>query len=161
MLFRSQVAPPPAAATGGVRVRGVGDLLVRFARCCHPIPGDPIAGYISRGRGVTVHLARCATVRNEKDTARLIDVEWESQAQQTYPIAIRLEAYDRTGLLADISNVVADHKISILAAHVTVQPDQKALVQATISVTSVAQLAKVMSRLEQLKDVLVVQRETA
>jgi len=154
-----QVAPPPAAETGGIRVKGVGDLLVRFARCCHPIPGDAIAGYISRGRGVTVHLSTCATVVNEKDRARLIEVEWESAVQQTYPIAIRLEAYDRTGLLADISNVVADSRISILAAHVTVHSDQRATIEVTLQVTSVAQLARVMSRLEQLHDVLSVQRD--
>jgi guanosine-3',5'-bis(diphosphate) 3'-pyrophosphohydrolase len=154
-----QIAPPMPARTGGIRVKGVGDLLVRFTKCCHPIPGDPIAGFISRGRGVTVHLATCPTVVNEKDVARLIEVEWESAAQQTYPIAIRLDAYDRTGLLADISNVVAEQKISIVAAHVTVHPDHRATIQATLQVTSVAQLAKVMSRLEGLKDVMSVQRD--
>jgi len=145
--------------SGGIRVKGVGDLLVRFTKCCTPIPGDPIAGFISRGRGVTVHLGTCPTIVNEKDTARLIEVEWESAAQQTYPIAIRLEAYDRNGLLADISNVVAEHKIGILSAHVTVHPDHKATIQATLGVTSVAQLAKVLSRLEQLRDVTSVQRD--
>ena len=85
------------ARTGGVRVKGVGDLLIRFGKCCHPIPGDPIRGYISRGRGVTVHQRTCHTLVNERDRDRLIDVEWETAAQQTYPIAIRVEAYDRTG----------------------------------------------------------------
>jgi GTP diphosphokinase / guanosine-3',5'-bis(diphosphate) 3'-diphosphatase len=154
-----QIAPPMTPRTGGIRVKGVGDLLVRFTKCCHPIPGDPITGFISRGRGVTVHLATCPTVVNEKDVARLIEVEWESAPQQTYPIAIRLEAYDRTGLLADITNVVAEHKISIIAAHVTVQADHRATIQATLQVTSVAQLARVLSRLEQLKDVTSVQRD--
>ena len=154
-----QVAPTPPTRTGGIRVKGVGDLLVRFSKCCHPIPGDPIVGFITRGRGVTVHLATCPTVVNEKDVARLIEVEWETAAQQTYPIAIRIEAYDRTGLLSDISNVVADDKINIIAAHVTVHPDHRATVQATLQVTSVAQLARVMARLEQLKDVYSVQRD--
>jgi GTP diphosphokinase / guanosine-3',5'-bis(diphosphate) 3'-diphosphatase len=153
-----QVAPPPARP-GGVRVKGVGDLLVRFSKCCHPIPGDPIVGYITRGRGVTVHLRTCSTVVNERDVARLIETEWETEAQRTYPIAIRVEAYDRTGLLSEISNVVAEQKINIVAAHVSVQPDQKATVQATLQVASVAQLARVMSRLEQLKDVFSVQRD--
>ncbi len=154
-----QVAPVMPARTGGIRVKGVGDLLVRFTKCCHPIPGDPIVGFITRGRGVTVHLQTCTTVVNEKDVARLIDVEWEGQVEQTYPIAIRVEAYDRTGLLSDISNVVADSKINIIAAHVTTHPDHRATVQATLQVTSVTQLAKVMSRLEQLKDVYSVQRD--
>ena len=85
------------SGTGGVRVKGVGDLLIRFAKCCHPIPGDPIVGYITRGKGVTVHLRTCPTVVNERDVHRLIDVEWDAPAQQTYPIAIRIEAYDRHG----------------------------------------------------------------
>ncbi len=154
-----QVAPPPPTQTGGIRVKGVGDLLIRFGKCCHPIPGDPIRGYISRGRGVTVHQATCHTVVNEQDRDRFIDVEWETAAQQTYPIAIRVEAYDRTGLLSDISNVVAESKINILAAHVSVHGDTKATVTATLQVTSVAQLARVMQRLGQLRDVTSVQRD--
>jgi GTP diphosphokinase / guanosine-3',5'-bis(diphosphate) 3'-diphosphatase len=154
------VAPttvPPR--TGGVRVKGVGDLLVRFARCCHPIPGDPIVGFITRGKGVTVHLSSCPTVINEREVSRLIDVEWESAPAETYPIAIRVEAYDRTGLLNDITQVVAENKVNIVSAAVSVNPDHTAIVIATLQVSSVAQLARVMSRIEQLKDVLSVQRD--
>ncbi|CAN5139611.1 bifunctional (p)ppGpp synthetase/guanosine-3',5'-bis(diphosphate) 3'-pyrophosphohydrolase [soil metagenome] len=154
-----QVAPALPARTGGVRVNGVGDLMIRFAKCCHPIPGDPIIGYITRGRGVTVHLPTCPTIVNERDVGRLIEVEWEGQMQQTYPIAIRVEAYDRTGLLSEITNVVAENKVNILAANVSVNPDHTATVQATLQVSSVAQLAKVLSRIEQLKDVHTVARE--
>ncbi len=146
---------------GGVRVKGVGDLLVRFAKCCHPIPGDPISGFITRGKGVTVHLTTCPTVVNEREVSRLIDVEWEAAPTQTYPIAIRVEAYDRTGLLSDITQVVAENKVNILSASVHVSPDHTATVVATLQVASVAQLAKVMGRIEQLKDVLSVQRDLA
>jgi GTP pyrophosphokinase len=154
------VAPPlqPARA-GGVRVKGVGDLLVRFAKCCHPIPGDPIQGFITRGKGVTVHLRSCPTVLNEREVSRLIDVEWEAAPAQTYPIAIRVEAYDRTGLLSDITQVVAEAKVNILAADVSVGPDHTAIVKATLQVASVSQLSRVLSRIEQLKDVSSVQRD--
>src|SRR4051812_37815882 len=153
-------APPVAPArAGGVRVKGVGDLLVRFARCCHPIPGDPIQGFITRGKGVTVHLRTCPTVLNEREVSRLIDVEWEAAPQQTYPISIRVEAYDRTGLLSDITQVVAEAKVNILAADVAVGPDHSAVVRATLQVASVSQLARVLGRIEQLKDVISVQRE--
>ncbi len=153
------VAPPlPPSQTGGVRVKGVGDLLVRFAACCHPIPGDPIIGFITRGKGVTVHLRDCVTIQHEKDVERLIEVEWEGAAERTYPIAIRLDAYDRTGLLSDITNVVAEQKVNIVAAHVETRPDHTATVNATLQVSSVAQLARVLSRLEQVKDVFSVQR---
>ena len=154
-----QVAPRSRHARVACASEGVGDLLVRFSKCCHPIPGDPIVGYITRGRGVTVHLGTCPTLTNERDVERLIDLEWETQTQRTYPIAIRIEAYDRTGLLSEISNVVAESKINIVAASVATQPDHRAIVQATLEVASVAQLSRVMSRLEQLKDVYSVQRD--
>ena len=154
------VAPPPSPQrAGGVRVKGVGDLLVRFARCCHPIPGDPIQGFITRGKGVTVHLRTCPTVINEREVSRLIDVEWEAAPTQTYPIAVRVEAYDRTGLLSDITQVVAEAKVNILAADVAVGPDHTAVVRATLEVASVSQLARVLARIEQLKDVVSVQRD--
>jgi len=151
--------PPSPSRQGGVRVKGVGDLLVRFGKCCHPIPGDPITGFITRGKGVTVHLKNCQTVLNERETARMIEVEWESQVQQTYPISIRIEAYDRTGLLSDITQVVAENKVNIMSANVSVTPDRTATVKATLEVASVAQLARVMSRLEQLKDIIAVSRD--
>jgi guanosine-3',5'-bis(diphosphate) 3'-pyrophosphohydrolase len=151
--------PPSPSRQGGVRVKGVGDLLVRFGKCCHPIPGDPITGFITRGKGVTVHLKNCQTVLNERETARMIEVEWESQVQQTYPISIRIEAYDRTGLLSDITQVVAENKVNIMSANVSVTPDRTATVKATLEVASVAQLARVMSRLEQLKDIISVSRD--
>jgi guanosine-3',5'-bis(diphosphate) 3'-pyrophosphohydrolase len=154
------VAPPPSVArTGGVRVKGVGDLLVRFGGCCHPIPGDPIVGFITRGKGVTVHLNRCPTVVNEREVARLIDVEWEAAPLQTYPIAIRVEAHDRTGLLNDIAGAVAENKVNIVAANMSITGDHTAIVVATLQVASVSQLARVMGRIEQVKDVLSVQRD--
>ncbi len=154
------VAPPPTyERTGGVRVNGVADLLVRFAKCCHPIPGDPIVGFITRGKGVTVHLQTCSTVINEREIGRLVEVQWESAATETYPIAIRVEAYDRTGLLSDITQVVAENKVNIVAAQVGVTPEHTAVVTATMQVHSVSQLARVMSRIETLKDVISVQRD--
>ena len=157
-LTLPSVAPTPVRA-GGVRVKGVGDLLVRFAKCCHPIPGDPIVGFITRGRGITVHLGRCPTVVNEREAARLIEVEWETAPAETYPIAIRVEAHDRTGLLNDIAGAVAESKVNIVAANVAVSQDHTATVMATLQVASVSQLARVMSRIEHVKDVLSVQRD--
>ena len=159
LLLPAVAAPSSLVRTGGVRVKGVGDLLVRFVKCCSPIPGDGIVGFISRGKGVTVHLTTCPTVVNEREVARLIEVEWEAAPAQTYPIAIRVEAFDRTGLLSDITQVVAENKVNIVAAGVHVTSDRTAVVTATLQVASVAQLARVMGRIEQLKDVTSVQRE--
>jgi GTP pyrophosphokinase len=155
-----EVAPPAAAvSTTGVRVKGVGDLLVRFANCCSPIPGDPITGYVTRGKGVTVHRANCPSVLSERDIERLIDVEWESIDQQTYPITVRIEALDRPGLLNEITNVVAEHKVNIVAASIGTRPDGTANITATLKVTSLQQLSKVLARIERIRDITSVTRE--
>jgi GTP pyrophosphokinase len=156
-----EVAPPSAAPSpGGVRVKGVGDLLVRFANCCSPIPGDPITGYVTRGKGVTVHRANCPSVLSERDIERLIDVEWESVDQQTYPITIRIDANDRPGLLNEITNVVAEYKVNIVAASIGTHPDGTATITATLKVTSLQQLSKVLVRIERIRDITSVSRET-
>ena len=153
-------APPSAARpTAGVKVKGAGSLEVRFAKCCQPIPGDPVVGFVTRGRGATIHLQSCANIVNEREIERLIPVEWEAAGARTYPISIRVDAYDRTGLLNDITQVVAGEKVNIVAAGVHTSPDHMATVTATIQVSSVAQLAHVMSRIEQVRDVTSVQRD--
>jgi guanosine-3',5'-bis(diphosphate) 3'-pyrophosphohydrolase len=155
-----EVAPPAAApSTTAVKVKGVGDLLVRFAKCCSPIPGDEIVGYVTRGKGVTVHRSSCPSVLSERDIERLIEVDWEVAGQQTYPITIRVDALDRPGLLNEITNVVAEQKINIVAASVVTNPDGSAAITATLKVTSLQQLAKVVSRIERIRDITSVQRE--
>jgi GTP pyrophosphokinase len=154
-----ETAPPSAPATSGVRVKGVGDLLVRFAKCCSPIPGDEITGYVTRGKGVTVHRANCPSVLSERDIERLIDVEWEIAGQQTYPITVRISALDRPGLLNEITNVVAEHKVNIVAASIGTHVDGTATISATLKVNSLQQLSRVLSRIERLRDVTSVTRE--
>jgi GTP pyrophosphokinase len=154
-----ETAPPSLPATTGVKVKGVGDLLVRFAQCCSPIPGDEIAGYVTRGKGVTVHRANCPSVLSERDIERLIDVEWEIVGQQTYPITVRITALDRPGLLNEITNVVAEHKVNIVAASIGTHADGSATITATLKVVSLQQLSRVLSRIERLRDVTSVTRE--
>jgi GTP pyrophosphokinase len=155
-----EVAPPTVVpSTTGIRVKGVGDLLVRFAKCCSPIPGDPITGYVTRGKGVTVHRANCSSVLSERDIERLIDVEWESAAEQTYPITVRIEALDRAGLLNEITNVVAENKVNIVAASIGTHPDGTATITATLKVTSLQQLSRVLTRIERIRDITNVTRE--
>ncbi len=152
-------APPAAPSTTGVKVKGVGDLLVRFAKCCSPIPGDEITGYVTRGKGVTVHRQSCPSVLSERDIERLIDVEWELAGQQTYPITVRISAVDRPGLLSDVTNVVAENKVNIVAASVATNPDGTAAITATFKVDSLQQLARVLAKIERLRDVTSVTRE--
>ena len=127
--------------------------------CCSPIPGDEISGYVTRGKGVTVHRATCPSVLSEKDIERLIEVEWEVVAQQTYPITVRIEGVDRPGLLNEITNVVAEAKVNIVAASVGTHPDGDAAITLTLKVTSLEQLSKVLARIEGVRDVTAVTRE--
>ncbi len=154
----SEPVLPPSAVVG-VQVRGVGDLLTRLARCCNPVPGDPIIGYITRGRGITVHRRDCPNIKNIPDSERLIEVEWGA-AREAYPVDICIEAFDRPGLLRDIASIVADEGISMSAVHSSTHGDNTATILATLQINGIQQLHNVLSRLEGLRDVLEVRRET-
>ena len=160
-LALPEVAPPAVSvpSSTAIRVKGVGDLLVRFANCCSPIPGDPITGYVTRGKGVTVHRATCPSVLSERDIERLIDVDWQAADLQTYPITVRIAALDRPGLLNEITTVVAEDKVNIVAASIGTHPDGTAAITATLKVTSLQQLSKVLQRIERVRDVTSVTRE--
>jgi GTP pyrophosphokinase len=152
------VLPPPSVV--GVQVRGVGDLLTRLARCCTPVPGDPVIGYITRGKGVTIHRQDCPNVKNIPDTERLIEVQWGAE-RHAYPVSIRIEAFDRAGLLRDIATVVTDEGIRMSAAQAWVHDDNTATIAATLEIDSVRQLRDVLSKLEGIRDVFEVRREKA
>ena len=155
-FFPEAVLPQPSVV--GIQVRGVGDLLTRLARCCHPVPGDPIIGYITRGKGVTVHSRDCPNVKNLSDTERLIDVDWGA-VREAYPVSIRIEAFDRAGLLRDIATVVADEGIRMSTVQASVHEDNTATVTAMMEISGVQQLRSVLSKLEGIHDVLEVRRE--
>jgi GTP pyrophosphokinase len=150
---------PPTSSRGGVTVKGVDDLLVRFAVCCNPVPGDPIVGYITRGRGVTVHRTDCANVKASSEKERHVEVEWERSAARTYPVAIRIEGWDRDGFLRDVAAVISENQVALVALSALANPDKSATVNATLSVTSVEQLSRVLAKLEGVRDVFSVHRD--
>ena len=156
-----EVAPPqpPPTSRGGVNVKGVGDLLVRFGVCCNPVPGDKILGYVTRGRGVTVHRADCPNVRGTADKERFVDVAWEQTQARTYPVAIRIEGWDRDGFLRDVAGVISENQVNLLALSAQANPDKTATVNATLQVTSVEQLSRVLAKLEGVRDVFSVHRD--
>src|SRR5207237_8379881 len=119
-----EVAPPmpPDTSRGGVNVKGVGDLLIRFGVCCNPVPGDKIVGYITRGRGVTVHRADCSNVKGTADKERFVDVEWERSTTRTYPVAIRIEGWDRDGFLRDVAAVISGNQVKLVGASAEANP---------------------------------------
>ena len=152
------IAPAPGPVSG-LRVLGVGDLLTRLARCCNPVPGDDILGYITRGRGVTVHRADCRSVVDEDERDRLVPVDWGRTQQQTFPVTVRIEAYDREGIVRDVSAILADDKRNITAAAARVHKDQTATVWCTFDVTGLDQLSRLISRFEGVRGVFSVMRE--
>lgn len=134
----------------GIKVRGVDDILVRFAGCCNPLPGEEIVGYITQGRGVTIHSARCKTLA-QADPQRRVDVEWENEKGLTYPVRIQVVAKDRPGILAELSGAIAEAKANITQASVEVTVDNKAVDNFTIEVTSKDHLRRVINNLKKLK----------
>ena len=140
-----------------VRIEGVGNLLTNFARCCRPVPNDAILGYITRGRGVTIHRKDCSNILRlaEDDRARLIDVSWSVKDQATYPVDIQVTAYDRQGLLRDITAVVANEHINVLSMNLDTDGGKRAArMLLTIEVTDLAQLSRVLDRVTQLPNVV-------
>ena len=144
-----------------VLVHGEKGILTRIAPCCQPVPGDAIVGYTTRGRGVTVHRADCVNAINAQDSARVVPVDWDSEATHIYPVAIKIEAWDRQGLLRDIATVVAENRVNMSALEVHVYDDKTAVVSATVEIDSLAQLSRLMEKLEGVKDVHTVAREAS
>lgn len=136
----------------GVRVDGVEDVLVRFARCCHPLPGEGIVGYITRGRGVTVHASGCPTVL-ESDPHRKVEVSWQDNGQIPRPIKIEVSCVDKPGLLAAISSAITGADANIANARVRTFPDQKALNTFEVMITNSDQLRRVLRNISKVKGV--------
>ncbi|MPZ14732.1 MAG: RelA/SpoT family protein [Chloroflexi bacterium] len=162
-LPKPEPSEPPVTApiperTGSVRVNGVGDLFTRLARCCNPLPGEPVIGFITRGRGITVHRVDCASVQNEDEPERLVPVQWRTSAKDVFPVTIRIVAYDREGLVRDVGAIVADEKLNINGMSVVVQKDQTAVLTTTVEVPDLEHLSRVMARIEGVRDVFNVQR---
>jgi guanosine-3',5'-bis(diphosphate) 3'-pyrophosphohydrolase len=140
------------------RVTGVGDLLTRLAGCCKPVPGDEIVGFITRGKGITIHRSDCVTLKHIEETERLIPVSW-GPTRELYPVVIHIEAFDRPGLLRDIASAVSDAGISMSAANVITHSDQTASIVATLGITGIGQLSQIMSKLESIRNVVEVRRQ--
>src|SRR3989440_2316092 len=159
--LRSIPLIPQTQPTPRVLVRGERGILTRMATCCQPVPGDAITGFTTRGRGVTVHRTDCMNAINSQDAARLVPVDWDVEASHLYPVTIKIEAWDRTGLLRDIATVVAEQRINMSAASVHVYDDKTAVVSTTVEIDSLSQLSRLLEKLEQVRDVHTVAREAA
>jgi GTP pyrophosphokinase len=150
----------PSSPSSGISVLGVGDLLTSIARCCSPIQGDPIIGFVTRSRGVSVHKEGCINVLNEDEQERLVPVSW-GQKRELYPVRIRIEAMDRVGLLRDVTIKVSDDKINIAWAVTRENDDATVSMEFTIHVKDLEELNRVFSRIEGIRGVTSVSRVTS
>ncbi len=145
-------APGKVKADDTVTVMGLNRMDHTFARCCNPMPGDPIIGYVTRGRGVTIHRMDCPNALRIKDTERLIKVDW-GIAQQTYPVPLQITAYDRQGLVSDISNVLSSEPVRLIDLSMTTR-QHVVKVNLVLEVPGINQLSRVLARLENLPNVI-------
>jgi guanosine-3',5'-bis(diphosphate) 3'-pyrophosphohydrolase len=152
----TQSKTPHEISGDGVTVVGLKGLLTSIARCCNPAPGDPIIGYITRGRGVTIHRQDCPNILRMEDHERLVRVSW-GEPKQTYPVPVRIKAYERMGLVKDVSTLIADEGINMLSLSSGTNKNL-AWVDLVMEVRDLAQLSRVLDRLENLPNVTEVMR---
>jgi guanosine-3',5'-bis(diphosphate) 3'-pyrophosphohydrolase len=147
---------PSGTTTGDINVTGLRGMLTNLARCCKPVPGDAIVGYITRGQGATIHRTDCKNILRIPDKERLVRVSW-GRIVRTYPVEVRITAFDREGLLRDVSSVVTEDHISMRKVNVSTKAHQ-ATIDMLMEVTDLTQLSRVLSRIEALPNVLEARR---
>ena len=157
----------PGRATSRVRtgspvvtVEGVDDVLVKLARCCTPVPGDPIVGFVTRGQGVSVHHPDCANIKvlDEGERERLVEVAWANQDDQLFLVQIQVEALDRTGLLSELTTTLTEHQVNILSAAVSTSSDRVAISRFTFEMADTSHLTKLLNSVRRVEGVFDVYR---
>ena len=147
-------------ASRGVRVKGVDNVLVRFSRCCNPLPGDAIIGYITRGRGVSIHRGDCSNIlsHSQEECERVVEVVWAEQIDSTYPVDIQIYGKDKPRLVTEVMNTVLDTRTHILEINARVGKDNIAHIQLRVEIRNVEQLKMVMHKIRKVKDITDVER---
>ncbi|GAA2575648.1 MULTISPECIES: RelA/SpoT family protein [Microbacterium] len=152
----------PRDGDSGVLVRGAPDILVKLAKCCTPVPGDEIVGFVTRGSGVSVHRADCTNVKSlESDPERMIDVEWAPTTKSVFLVQIQVEALDRSGLLSDVTRVLSEHHVNILSATVSTSNDRLALSRFVFEMGDTVHLDRVLNAVRRIDAVYDVYRVTS
>ena len=151
---------PLSSPTSGITVQGTGDLLTRMGRCCNPIPGDEIVGFITRSRGVTVHKQDCSSIKNEDEPERFVTVDW-GLVKELHPVRVTMLAYDRVGLLRDLTQNVSEEGVNISDVITARQPNGTVKMTFNVYTTGLEQLNKLFSKLEGVRNCISVHRERA
>ena len=148
----------PPISTPGISLTGIEDVMVHYAKCCNPIPGDEIVGYISRGRGINIHTAQCPHIQ-EFDSERVVDVQWSIREKHTYPVGMRVVCKDQKGLVAELSAVISSMDINISHAEIDTRlHDMQAICDFKLDVNDLSQFNQVVSAIKKLKSVISVER---
>ncbi|HEU4685649.1 MAG TPA: bifunctional (p)ppGpp synthetase/guanosine-3',5'-bis(diphosphate) 3'-pyrophosphohydrolase [Nitrospira sp.] len=146
----------------GVKVKGARDLLMQLSRCCNPVPGDRIIGYITRGRGLTIHAVDCPNLEAlDYDRDRLVEVEWDSATPGTHAVKVSVMAEDKTGVLANVSSAIAECKANISRAEITTREDRKAILDFIVEVSGTQHLDQVLKAIERVDGVITARRVRA
>lgn len=157
-LLKPRSKSTSSNTTTGVSIMGAGGLLVNLARCCSPMPGDEIIGYITRGRGITVHRGDCPNMQSLRDSERLIDVSWgTADEKQRYIVPVEVVAYDREGLLREISTIIADQKVNIASIEVSTR-QHIATLYLQLEIASNQQLTRILSKIDCIPSVVEARR---
>lgn len=147
--------------TQGISIKGIDNVKVRFSKCCNPVPGDDVVGYITRGRGISVHRSDCPNIVVSEDTERFIEVEWDINKKASYPAEIQIKAADRSGLLAEITQKVTDSDLGVLSLNARTSKDKIVLINMTLEIKDIDQLKDLMKKIKKIKNVMDVYRVTA
>jgi len=153
----------PSSTTEGISVRGVGDLMSSLAKCCQPVPPEPVVGYITLGRGVSIHRADCGNALDlgRRHPERLIEVAWGDSETATYPVELILHAVDRSGLLRDISSILADEDANVTSVNTSTDPDcRESIMDIALEIRDLPTLSSAITRLEQVPNVVSVRRKS-
>ena len=156
-----------ARSGSGIVVKGIDDVAVRFSKCCNPVPGDEIIGFVTRGRGVTIHRTDCVNMLHlvESERERLIDAEWQGgiqvQTGEKYTAEITIYGNNRTGLLVDISKALTEQNIDVTAMNVRVSRQGTATITASFDISGVEELHRIIEKLRRVESVLDVERSTS
>lgn len=156
------VAASPSTKSAQLQVAGVSGLLTSLANCCHPLPGDDIVGFISRGKGAIIHRADCKNISRyrQRDRERLVNVGWTNMNQQRYLVPIIVTSKDRPGMMRDLAYVVSDMGVNMTAVNTRVTPSKElAVLTLTLEVESLEQMEQIILRLQRVKDVTRVERD--
>ena len=144
----------------GVRIKGIDNIKIRFSKCCNPVPGDEIVGYITRGRGVSVHRADCPNIISD-DTERFIEVEWDFDKKVSYQAEIQIKATDRAGLLADITQRITDANLTVISLNARTSRNKVVFINLLLEIKDIEELREVIKKIRKIKNVMDVYRVTA